>query len=227
MGQHLLQRQQAIALAHREKAWQALGHLDTGEALLSVFRIADENGEADRESGDVGERLPGPHCKRREHRIDVALVAASELRLVVFREVLDARDHDPFGGERRAQLPGPHLCLLRLQFENPLAGFAERLLRSTPVGRAHGDSRSGLTAEAGDSHHEELIEHLREDRTEPHALEQRQLGILRHRKHASVVVEERQLAVDESVGRSCRTLFWANGRHLRGSHPPRPRPSWG
>ena len=130
---------------------------------------------------------------------------------------------DAKGAEREALLRG----LLRLELEHPLPGFAECLLRRTAVGRANGDSRGSLTAQTGDPDHEELVEHVREDRAEPHALKQRQIGILRYCKHASVVVEERQLAVDQSIGRSCRTLLCANGRHMRGTLSSRPRPFLG
>ena len=98
----------------------------------------------------------------------------------------------------------------------------ERLLRRAPVGRADGDPGRGLAAQAGDPRHEELVEHVREDRAEPHALEQRQVGVLREREHARVVVEERQLAVDQAIGRSRRPLLRADSRHAEDPHPPGP-----
>jgi hypothetical protein len=58
-----------------------------------------------------------------------------------------------------------------------------------------------------------VVEHVGEDRAEPHALEERQVGVLRECEHTSVIVEERQLAIDQSIGRGCRPLFCADSGH--------------
>jgi hypothetical protein len=79
VGEHLLERHEAIALAEREKPRQAFGHFHAGEALLPVLRVAHEDRETDREAGDVRERLTGSNRERGEHRVDVALVAPLEL----------------------------------------------------------------------------------------------------------------------------------------------------
>ena len=132
--QHLLERHEAIALADREKARQAFGNLDACKALLAVFRIAHEDRQADREAGDVRERLTGPNSERCQHRIDVARVSPLELLPLVVRELVDARDDDALGGKRRTELARPHARLLRQQLEDTLARLAQRLLRRPPVG---------------------------------------------------------------------------------------------
>ena len=76
-----------------------------------------------------------------------------------------------------------------------------------------------LSAQTCDPHHEELVEHRREDRAEANALEQGQLRVARKRKDPGVVVEERQLAIDQAISRSRRPLLCANGRHARILHP--------
>ena len=221
MGEHLLERDEAVAVADREIARQSLGHLHAREALLPVFRVAHEDRQADREARDVGERLPRADRERRQHRIDVAVVAALQVGALGVREVLDPHDDDALGGERRAELLRPDPRLLRLQLERALTSFAKRLLRGAPVGGARGDPGRRLPAQAGDPHHEELVEHRREDRAEPHSLEQRQVRVLCERKDASGVIEERQLAVDEPIGRGCHSLFSANSGHTRALYPLR------
>jgi hypothetical protein len=124
VGEHLLERHEAIALAEREKPRQAFGHFHAGEALLPVLRVAHEDRETDREAGDVRERLTGSNRERGEHRVDVALVAPLELRLLGLGKIFDARDGDALARECRAQLARPHLRLIGLQLEDALARFA-------------------------------------------------------------------------------------------------------
>src|SRR5262249_60091092 len=125
VGQHPLQRHEAAAPADGEEAWETLWNLDPGEALLARFRVGHEETEADRERRDVGERLAGPDCERRQHREDLALEALVELRELLRLEILDARDDDPLLGERRQKLVSPQLGLAAVGLEHPLPGVVE------------------------------------------------------------------------------------------------------
>src|SRR5581483_5296161 len=78
VGEHALERHEA-ALSELEEPRQRLGNLHAREALLAGLGVADEDRDADREAGDVRERLTRPDRERREDRIDVALVALLEL----------------------------------------------------------------------------------------------------------------------------------------------------
>src|SRR5581483_511250 len=174
--------------ADLQEARQALRNLDARKPLLAGLRVADEDGEADREPRDVRERLSGADGEWGQHGIDVALVAALELDPLRRREVVDAGDLDAFGRERGAQLLRPDRRLPGLQLEHARPRLAECLERRATVRRARGHAGRRLLAHANDADGEELVEHLAEDRAEEDALEQRQGGVLREREDPGVVV---------------------------------------
>ena len=60
VGDDILERQEEAACAHLDEPGQPLRHLDAGEPLLPGLGVADEDPEAERERGDVGERLARP-----------------------------------------------------------------------------------------------------------------------------------------------------------------------
>jgi hypothetical protein len=103
-------------------------------------------------------------------------------------------------------------------------GLGQRLQRRAPVVGADRDAGGRLPAEAGDPDHEELVEHRREDRAETHAFEQGQARVARDREGPGVVVEERQLAVDQPIR---RRRFFARTAAIRGTHPLPRTPSQG
>ena len=94
-------------------------------------------------------------------------------------------------------------------------------------------ARSGATSpsaigvlEAGDAHHEELVEVRRGDRRELEALEQRRRGVGGFFEHALVEREPRQLAVEEQLGSLRRAspahdATPAAGDHDAGARTPR------
>ncbi len=213
VGEHLLERDEPAGVPDGQEARQALGHLHAREPLLAGLGIAREDGQAHRESGDVGKRLPGPDRERRQHGEDLVLVPALELRPLGGAQILDGGHDDPFRGEGGAERLLPDPGLLGVQVEDAGAGLGERLLRQPAVGRAYGDTRGRLSGETGDPDHEELVEHQREDGAEPHALEQRQVLVGREREHAGVVVEERELPVDQPVDGGERPLLRPDRSH--------------
>ena len=75
----------------------------------------------------------------------------------------------------------------------------EHLARHQAAGGRDRDAGRDPPLEAGDAHHEELVEVAREDRQEPGALEQRQLAVLGELEDALVEGEPGQLAVQEPV----------------------------
>ena len=95
------------------------------------------------------------------------------------------------------------------------------LIDGEPVHRKVADDGRALAMQAADALHEELVEVARKDREEPHALEQRQRGILRKLEHTLVEVEPAQLAVQEELIRTgrrrrCgRLSLWRTGKHRR------------
>ena len=63
------------------------------------------------------------------------------------------------------------------------------------------DARADLPDEAGDAHHEELVEVVGRDRQEAQLLEQRMVAVLGLLEDAAVELEPGQLAVDEALRR--------------------------
>jgi hypothetical protein len=153
-----LERQVDAPRAERQKPRQDLRHLDACEPLLAGLRVADEEAEAQRQAGDVRERLARADGERREHREDLALEPALQFFELALVAVLDVRDDDAFLLERRPELALPQPRLLRGQVERAFADLVKNLGRRPAVGRAHADACVLLTAQAGDTHHEELVE---------------------------------------------------------------------
>ena len=180
---------------------EALGHLHPREALLARVGVDREHAEREREPGDVGERLARPDGERGEHREDLALEVRLEPAELLVGAVLDRGDLDPRGGQRRSQISPPEPRLPRAQVLDALADRDERVARGHPVDRA--DAEAGLVQleQAGDADHEELVEVLGEDRGELDALEQRERLVLGDLEDAAVVLERRQLPVEEAARR--------------------------
>ena len=98
-----LEREQPSTPADLEETREPLGHLDAREALLTRLRVAGEDAEAEREAGDVRERLAGADPERRQDGKDLAVEALLELGELVGIEILDLRNHDPFVCEGRTE----------------------------------------------------------------------------------------------------------------------------
>ncbi len=96
MPDHILERHQQAALADRDEPVEALRHLDAGEPLLARLRVADEQAEAQREPGDVRERLAGPDRERRQDGEDVTQEQLLELAVLALVEIVDRADPDAF-----------------------------------------------------------------------------------------------------------------------------------
>jgi hypothetical protein len=92
--------------------------------------------------------------------------------------------------------------------EHPAVQLLERLGRRAAVDAGTLDPGLDLVVQAGDSHHEELVEVRGVDGGELRALDQRHRGVLAQLEHAQVEVQPRQLAVEvvRGVGqpRHCR-----------------------
>ena len=220
VGEDFLQRNEAASPADGEEARQAFRDLDPGEALLAGLGVGHEQAEADRQRRDVGERLARPDRERRQHREDLALETVVELGALVRVELLDAQDDDPLVRQRRAELVPPQRGLAAVDLEHALAGVVERLLRRSAVRQAPAHAGLGLAGQPGDAHHEELVQHLGRDLEEEDPLEQRKRGVARQVEQARVVVEERELAVDQPLGGSAGALTAACSGGHRPSLPP-------
>ena len=63
----------------------------------------------------------------------------------------------------------------------------------------HGDALALPALQAGDAHHEELVEIVGRDRQEAQALEDGMVGVARLLENPPIEVQPRQLAIDEPV----------------------------
>ncbi len=187
--------------AHLDEPGQPLRHLDAGEPLLPGLGVADEDPEAEREGGDVGEGLAGPHGERRQHRIDLLPETDAELRELLLRAVCDRADPYALGGERRQQVVRPQLRLPRVELLDARADLGEHRSRRAAVVGAHVQPRRGLVEQARDANGEELVHVGREERRVLHALQQRRALVERLLEHPPAPVEPGKLSVQQPARR--------------------------
>ena len=130
MGDHVSRAGSAAPRRRPDEARQRLGHLDAREALLARLGVAHDHAEAERQTGDVRERLAGPDRERRQHRVDLAVAKPiSSSRRSSAVGVVDRRRR----GSPRPRAPGasslaPELRLGRGQLEH-----ARRAPRPAPA----------------------------------------------------------------------------------------------
>ena len=146
-----------------------------------------------------GNGCPGPTASGVRTGKDLALEVAPAAAELLVGAVLDPRDLDPRGRERGRSSRRQRRAWRAGQRDDALADRRERLAAGSgrrPSGRRAPASSS--SSEAGDAHHEELVEVLREDRRELDALEERERVVLGELEDARVVLEPRELAVQET-----------------------------
>ena len=150
-------------------------HLDPGEAPVVDLGIGvgDHRGDAERELGDVRERVAGIDGERRQHREDALLVDLGHPLAVDGVEVVPADDGDAGGGQLGHQLVEEHLLLAGDELVGPHVDLGQLLARRAPVGRRLLDAGRDLVLQRGDAHLEELVEVRRRDGAELGPLEQR------------------------------------------------------
>ena len=196
---HGLERQPKPLGADRHEARQSLRHLDARKPLLARRVVANEHAEAQRQAGDVRERLSRPDRERSEHRVDLAQEDSLELFDLLRRRVVDGADANALRGERGAEVVAPQLRLRRAELEHAHANLLERLLRRASVRQADGEPREHLVVEAGHSDHEELVDDVRDDPAELDAFEQRLRRVGGEVEHARHQRDGRELAVDQRL----------------------------
>ena len=107
-----LERDLQAALADRDEAGEALGHLDACEALLARLGVAHDDTEAEREARDVRERLTRADRERRQDRDRSAARRCPRARPARRRWRRRRCRSGPLGGERGAELVTPEPRLL-------------------------------------------------------------------------------------------------------------------
>ena len=133
------------------------------------------------------------------------------------RERVDGGDRDARLVERRTELLPPELRLGVDELDDPLSDRRERLARGQAVDGADGEPRRRLPDEPGDADHEELVEVRRAEAAHAHPLEQGERVVGRELEQPCVVLDRRELAVEQTTSRlrlACRRhrlIFAAEG----------------
>ena len=169
------------------------------EVLLAGLGVAHEDGQVQRQPGDVGEGVRRVHGQRREHGEEPFLELLLHLLLLVAGEVGPAQDLDVLLRQRRDDLVAEQRGLALHQCARRTPDLLEDLTRHQAGGRAHGHARRDPALQAGHPDHEELVEVRGEDLQVADPLEQRQGVVLGQLEHAGVEVQPRELAVQEPV----------------------------
>ena len=103
-GDHLLERHEAVAMAHSDETRQQRRHLHPCEALLVSGVVGHDDTQVEGEVRDVGERVARVDCQRGEHRKNVPLEGLQQLGSLVVVEALPGTDLHTSFGERRQDL---------------------------------------------------------------------------------------------------------------------------
>ncbi len=135
-------------------------------------------------------------CQRHEHRKNLQLKIVVQALFVVVGERFPRDDLDALVGHRGTHELLPGGAVSQLQLVSLGRNVGQRFARWAPDIRRHGEPRHDTALEAGDSHHEELIEVAREDRQEVRAFERRQRIVFGQFEHALIERQPAQLTVE-------------------------------
>jgi len=199
-GDDLFQRDVALAVGHHHEAGQQQRHLHPGEAAGLLDGIVHDDGQVEREVGDVGEGMAGIDGQRREDGEDALGEDLVEVAGVVLVELAPARQDDPDLGQVWRHLVEEQPLLAVHELGHPFAQLAQLLRGGTPVGAGRGQAGGQLVLEARHPHLEELVEVLAEDGEELDALEDRGGRVLGQGQHPGVEGQPRLLPVEEPLG---------------------------
>ena len=206
-GDDVLERHEPLALdvgvdvlLDEDEPRQARRHLDPGEVLRPRLRVLQQHGEVEREARDVRERVRGVDGERRQHRKDAVGEEEVQRLALLLAEVVPAHDGDALLLQLGAHLVLEDGGVLQHQLVGQARDALEELSRLETGGGAHGQAGGDAALEAGDAHHEVLVEVVGEDREEAGALEERDGRVHRELQHALVELQPRQLALEVAVG---------------------------
>ena len=87
-GDHLLERHEPHSVGQCHESREQVRHLHPCEPALAVRRIGDDDGEVEREVGDVGEGMSRIDRERREHGEDAVVEHGAEVFTIGLVEVV-------------------------------------------------------------------------------------------------------------------------------------------
>jgi len=221
-GDRLLQGHEGIAaLADREEAAeQLLRHLYAGDDLGAALGIAEEDAEAEREVGDVGEGAAEADHQRRQRREDLFVEALVDLAALLRGGRVERDDADSLL-RQLGQDPALEAALQApVQLQHPRLDRVDLLAGREAVGPASVDPGVELVEQPGHPDHEELIQVGGVDRAEADLLEQRHARVLGQLEDPLVEVEPRELAVEIEAGIVDRPIVLPGLRYYRAPQEP-------
>jgi hypothetical protein len=178
--------------------------------------VTQQDAEAEREVGDVGEGATEADHQRRQRREDLVLEAIVDLGPLLGAGAVEGDDPDSALLERRPQVAAEALAEAVVELQHPPLDRVDLLLRGEAVGTAGFDPGIELVEEAGDPDHEELVEVVGVDAAEPQSLQQRHLGVLAEFENPLVEVEPGELAVEVEGGVVDRPIVLTGPRLIAG-----------
>ena len=187
------------AVRDDHEARDVVGHLDPGEAAGAVLRVGDQDGEVQREAGDVGERVRRVDRQRGQHGEHLRAEVRRQPGLLLVVERLPAPDVDALVVELRGDVVAEAGGVAGGEFAGARGQRVQHLARGQPVGGLDLQAHVGPALQAGDADHVELVEVAGEDGQELHPLQQRLAGVLGQREHPLVEGQPGQFAVAEPV----------------------------
>ena len=198
-GDDLLHGDESLAVGHGQQPGQHRRNLDAGEAALTADRVPDDDGQVERQIGDVGKRVTGIDRERGEDRKDPLDEHFPNPGAVIAVKGFPFCQPDGMIGETRQDVvekrgPAPLEQGLHLQTDGgQLVGHRQA------VGRRPGNTGRLLVLEAGDANLEELVHVGGKDGQELDPLQQRDLVVFGEGQDPAVEFECRQLPVDVPV----------------------------
>ncbi|MDQ0991688.1 hypothetical protein QFZ74_002916 [Streptomyces sp. V3I7] len=197
-GDDVLQRDVPAGRGLQE-AGQQRRHLHAGEVLVAADRVADDDGQVQRQPGDVREGVRGVHGQRGQHREDLLPEQGEQPRLLLLGQLAPADHVDALvreGGRdvllEAGGVPGHELAGAGPDHLQHLAGLE-------PGGGARGHARGDTALQTGDPDHEELVQVAGEDRQEVRAFEQGRVRVLGELQDPLVEGEPAALPVEEAT----------------------------
>ncbi|OPZ52057.1 MAG: hypothetical protein BWY91_02474 [bacterium ADurb.BinA028] len=186
-------------LEHPKEPGQHRRHLDPGEVLRTGLGVDQDDGEVERKTRDVGERVGRVDGQRGEHREDLLAEQPVQRRALGLVEVAPAHDADALFVQRRTDLVPEDPRVHPHEFLRRVLDPVEQLARLKPSGRADGEAGGDAALEPGDPDHEELVEVAGEDREELRPFDEGDGLVHRQLQHALVELQPRDLALEVAL----------------------------
>jgi hypothetical protein len=194
---HLFERDHAGTRQSHE-TFDLVRHTDERVHRLAVAGARQMEGDGKAEIGDERERVRRVDGEGSEQGKNLPKKMIFQPGLLPLGHLRPLDQNDTLLGQHLSEL-APALLLIPRQHPDGIPDADELFGGRQPVRALDRNSGTQLALEAGDAHHEELIEVVGGDREKTHPLEQGMGVIGGFLEHSAVEMQPRQLAVDEAL----------------------------